>query len=677
MDDKSVVAGSATRLQLLKSRLKIAKDFCKKPHDTWKAWTQEYNISNWDDTASIKDTVRIGYVFRKVESDLPAIFDDQPDVFIKGRNAQTKEVEPIINSIYDYLWDVQELEEKLEDVGTYFILLGMGFISSPWVTKTKQVQQLILTPTTDAEGKQVLNETGQPQMEESQQPMEVPIVDNPQAIAENPFKLYFSPETKFSTIMDYEHCPYYFKEMTMTQDEIKAKFGKEIDSAETLKLNNDDDSGAKVNKSVEYDPVIVKDDLKRSTVYEYYGSLPEEYAKDIKDEDGSSVPWAYDKDYHIFLTSNEELEAEECEYDVKPLFVVGNYGLANKFWRFGEAKHLMPLIQEKEFYRTQVLKHTRKMANPKALLPVNAQVDEDNFRNPKAGSIVKFAGPTAPAYLQPSSLGKEVFEGINLVETDLEKQSATFDLGSGGAQSTVKTPKGIEVYAAAADKNIERKRKKMARLIKHLIIFQFKQLAQNWKPDDAKVIPVLSGNEITNLEVGEQVLQLIGGVGQLYNLDIEIESMSMNRALQKQDAIDLFTLATQNPFIFDVQQMAKDLLMNGYGKKDPDRYMLPPDKVEQVLKMQMPRRDVRVTVQADAATPVGERILENENIVKPQQVMANSVRNQPTPPELDPNHPNLQQNQLIDPNTGLPPAQQQSTQSQPTVQPTQGGGPHA
>lgn len=561
---------SEERLQLLKSRLTIAKAWSKKPHAAWKKWISEYNIDDIQDTDEIRDKVRIGYVFRKTESELPAIFDDQPELFIKGRTQAVRDIEPLIQSTYDYLWDIQRMEDVIENAGVYFEVLGMGFVESPYVTKTKKVKEMVDQPVVDPmTGQPMINPaTGQPMMQQVEQVLEVPIIDNPQAEAGDPFKYHFSPETKFAPILTYENCPYYFKEKVMTEEEIEAKFGKEVDANETLKTE-DADTDTETNS----DSKVVKGDMKRKTTYEYYGCLPEELAKGIIDDKGNEVEWTYDKDYHIYLTNDEELKVEENPYEYKPLFLVGNYGLANKFWKFGDAKHLMPLVQELQMYRSQILQHTRKMANPKPLIEINSAIDEKAFSDPRVGKPVKYTG-VAPSYLSPSPLGKEVEVGVQQARIDLEKTSPSFDLSGGGGTSQVKTPKGIQVFSEAADKGVRRKRKKISRLIRELIIFQFKQISQNWKPEDEKTIDVMADGNTESVKVDQSVLDVLGHPQILNKLDIEVESLSINRVQQKQDALNLWDTVKDRPDVFNITEVAKDLMQNGYGKKDADRYLI-------------------------------------------------------------------------------------------------------
>lgn len=575
---------STSRLGLVKSRLSVAKSWCKKPHDAMKQWIKEYEISDISDTEEVRDKVRIPKIFRQVESDLPAIFDDQPELFIKGKG-KNRVLDPLFDSMYDYLWSKQNLEEVVEDAATYFCLIGMGFVDSPWVTKNKQVVQSqdVQQPVIDPSTKQPVLDplTQQPQMETVSQDVtyDVPYVDNPQAETKDPFKVFFSPETKFAIELDYAHCPYYVEEFTMTPEEVKARFDKEVDATEVMDTDMAD-TNAEIDKLGEY-----KDDMKRVTVYRYYGCLPEAHAKNIKD----SPNWTYDKDYLIWFTNSTELLAEECPYDVKPLHILGNYGLANKFWKYGDAKYLRVLVSELEQYRAQILKHTRKMANPKPMMPSDADVDEAAFQDPNVGRIVKYT-PSAtgdkPYYLAPPNLGQEVAVGINMVRTDIEQASGSFELAQGGSQSQVRTPRGIQTFSEAADKNIRRKRKKVARFIRQLLIFQFKQCSMNWVAEDGRTLDIVTGNESEEVPVVKEVLQILGDPDILSKIEIEVESLSVNRVQMKQDALDLFDIIVQHPDVFNVLEAAKDLLQNGFNKKDADRYLLTPEQRDKLMQQQ-------------------------------------------------------------------------------------------
>lgn len=618
--ENSVVVGSDTsslsdRHGLLKARLSLAKAWAEKPHKAWKELIREYEIDDVSETEEIRDKVRIGYIFRRIESDLPSIFDDQPDLFFKGKKSAVEVMEPLFESAYDWLWDIQNLEEVIEDAGLYFLLLGMGFVDSPWVTKTKKVPQEEQRPVIDgATGQPVIDPvTGTPVTRMEVVEYDVPIIDNPVAEVKDPFKLYFSPETKFATVLDYKHCPYYFEEQLMTVDEVEARFGKKVETSEKLKFDDDETLDAS-SKLKEY-----LDDIKRVTVYTYTGCLPKEAAEKIE----SSEAWRYDKEYKVYFTANEELKAEELPYDTKPLHVLGNYGLANKFWKFGDAKHLRPLVDELQAYRTQILRHTRKMANPKMMVPADTvDLDEKALENPNVGTIVKYNVGTSGQkieYLSPSALGSEVATGVGLVRTDLEQTSGAFSLAQGSGVSTVKTPRGIQEYSEAADKNIRRKKKKVARFIRHLLLFQLKQLAQFWKPEDQRTLDIISDGEEESVPVTAEVLNVFGDTNMLAKLDIEVESLSVNKVQIKQDALELFDLAVKTPGVFNLDEMARDLLQNGYGKKDADRYLLTEEQKAQMANSNKESAKVSVSVKSDASTPVGAAILESSGVL-PQGV---------------------------------------------------------
>lgn len=626
--------GSASdRLSLLKSRLKVAKAWAKKPHDAMKKWLSEYEIDNLDDTEEIRDKVRIGYIFRKTESELPAIFDNQPDLYIKGRNPRLRELEGLFGSLYDYLWDIQSLEEKIEHAGLYFILLGMAFVSSPWVTKTKKIKETVEQPVVDELGQPLLDELGQPVLQPVEQEFDVPIVDNPDAEVNDLFKIFFSPETKFNTVLDYEHCPYYFKEKVMTKEEVKARFDKDVEANEKLHTGE-----SEIDTEIDSEMKEHKDDFQRVTVYEYYGVLPENMVEGID----ANEEWRYDKDYHIYFTMNEELDAEESQYDVKPCFVLGNYGTLNKFWKFGDAKHLMPLVQELEQYRSQILTHTRKMANPKPLIDMQSEVDEAVFRDPRVGKPVKYSG-VKPEYLSPAPLGREVQVGVDMARTDLEKTAPSFDLASSGGQSQVKTPRGIQVFSEASDRAVRRKRKKIARFIRHLIVFQLGQIATNWTPEDAKKIEIDGEEE----EITTEVLQVLGDPNVLNQLDIEIESLSVNRVQMKQESLELFDLAAQHPELFNLTEMAKDLIENGYNKRDADRYLISEEqkaqmilqKFVQALSLQNP--ELAATVMQYIQNPELMKLLVSENETPPSQEGKPNIESRPRNGEALPPLPEI------------------------------------
>ena len=561
------------RLSLLKSRLEVAKAWSKKPHEAWKKWIAEYNIDNFDDTAEIRDKVRIGYVFRKTENENASIFDDQPDLFLKGKTQDSQVAEDVANGGYDYLWDTQLLEEKIEDTGVYFEVIGMGMISSPWKVKLKKVVQTEQQQVLDELGQPILDEMGQPLTQDIETPYMVPEIDRPDATVENPFKIHFSPETKFDYIMSSANCPYYFKEDTWQKERIEATFNKKVEAGEKLKTS-DSDTDEVIDTTYEKGTEIISDDLKRATVYEYYGTLPEDIAKGIQDKEGNPIEWSWDREYHIFFTKNEELDAEGCPYNRYPLHVLGNYGLANTFWKFGDTKHLMPLVQELEMYRSQILNHTRKMANPKPLIEMQSEVDEDAFNDPRVGKPVKYIG-IKPEYLSPGNLGQEVGVGIEQVRTDLEKTSPSFDLAGGGGQSQVKSPRGIATYAEAADKSSRRKKKKVSRFIRQFIIFQLMQLGMNWTPDSGKTLSIAGKEE----PVTEDVLAVLRDPEILAKLDIEVESLSVNRVQMREEATSLWDIAVSAPNIFNIQEVARDLVQNGYNKRDADRYLVSMDQM--------------------------------------------------------------------------------------------------
>ena len=619
--------GKEELLSLLKSRLSVAKAWAKKPHNSVKEFIREYEIEDLDDTDELRDKIKIGYIFRHTESDIPGIFDNQPELVISGRRSTADDIVGPVKSAYNYLWDIQDLEEKIENATVWFEVGGMGYIKSPWVTKTVKVEE--------EEPQQVMLEDGTMGENISKVVREVPTYDAPRAYVVNYFKLYFSPETKFAPQLSAENCPYLFEEVITTKEEIKATYGKDVDTNERLKLEDMDDWEGETDRNTQ----ILADDLSRVTKYEYYGTLPKENAPDKE-------LWSYDKEYHVVLTSSQLIKVEECEYPYYPYFILGNYGMSHKFWKFGDAKHLRPLQNELEKYRSQILEHTRKVANPKLLKPGASAINDAELRDPTPGSIVNYTGD-APSFLQPPQLGVEVGIGIKEVRQDLEKTSGSFDLSSGSSQSTVRTPRGISVFSEAADKNLRRKRKKVSRFIRQLLIFQLIQLGTYWKPEDEHTLSILGdssqGQPNQIMPVTENILNIFRSVDNMYNLDIDTESVSLNKTQIRQDLLTLFDLAKENPDVFNREEIGKMILSRGFDVKQPDNFLTTPEQKKALAESSTPPIKKTVSVTADANTPAGAMLLElegalppgtAENVITETQQLVNSVKNAPNPEEL-------------------------------------------
>ena len=54
----------------------------------------------------------------------------------------------------------------------------------------------------------------------------------------------------------------------------------------------------------------------------------------------------------------------------------------------------------------------------------------------------------------------------------------------------------------------------------------------------------------------------------------------------RQDAVELWDATKDRPDIFNIRELAKDLLQNGYGKKDADRYLISQDEMAQMIIQQ-------------------------------------------------------------------------------------------
>lgn len=541
-------------LQLLLGRLRLAKAFCKDTHDNWKKHLKDYKIETVveaiKNSEQIRSALQIPYIFTTVESELPSIFDKMPELIITGKGKRDKELGQISNSIYDYLKEKLALEEKIEDDAIYYSLIGFAVERIKWETKTKKVKESEVVNITDESGNVVENQ-------EVLNEYNSPVKDDPDTDTVNPFKMYFSPESKFT--VEGDKIPYLFEETSLTPDEVKEYYDKEIESDSSLDLSDyevkeEDFKGE------------AKDDLKRVKVFKYYGTIPQKLAPE-------KSKWSCEKVYHIDFYSKEILKKEENPYKSKPYRFLGNYGIPLDFFKFGEARVLRLLEQELSLRRSQMVDYADRFANPKTIVPTTTTFDEKAWKDPSISTIARYDGQQPPAYVIPPEIPAVVIQAERTAREDLQMVSRTLEITRGGNQSIVKTATGQSIFAEAAEKKYRRSRKKIGRFIKSIVRFLLELALINYPEEKVFLITDQEGNdqEIDMATVKEKM----AGYGSIFDIDILPETVTSNKDVLRAQAIDLYD-RTKDDLLINRQEIIKDMLTIGFDRKDTEKYIKQP-----------------------------------------------------------------------------------------------------
>ena len=542
------------------SRLSLSKAFSLKWRKEVKKWLKDYEIDSLDgvDFPDLHNKMQIPYIFSTIESALPAMFERVPNVVMMQRGKLDKEVTEFADQIWDYVKERMKMEEKIEEIGMMMLITGMGNIKWGWNLVTEEVDgQPEMVDITNDDGTVI----GQ---QEVMNKVQVPVKDEPFIKWHDFNKIHFSPESRFVMDDDENDIPYIICENTMTADEVEYEYGlkpkdEDMEKIDFEKFGPDADINEKK---------IVAADRERVNVYEYYGTLPKDYA----DEN-----WRPDKVYYIAFIKSKAKRAKEVEK--KPVNIIGNYGAFNKFWKFGEPKTLRELEQDISLGRSRMA-DIRDKYGQKIAIPQGTDVDERALKRPADFTILRYIGNTAPTYLNPPPLPETLLIGLQQSRSDIQLVSAQLDLSRGGSSSVVNTATGQQIFAEATEKRIDRKRRKIAKLIKYIAKNVLKMCADNWEVEKFAQITDSTPEEVAPL------VEKLKGIGEDYDIRIDTESITINKETQSAQAIALYDKTKDDPNV-NSQEILKEALKIGFNQKDYDRFLnsfVSPDQAMQALE---------------------------------------------------------------------------------------------
>lgn len=547
-------------INLLSSRLKLAKKFGEKWRKLVDKWLDDYEIESFDkiDHDDLYNKLQIPYIFSTVESNLPAMFETMPQLIMTHRGKRDEEFTKWVEQIWEYLVERLSLEEKIEDGGTMLLITGLMSFITGWCSETEEVE--------DEQEVEIKNDLGEVvEKQVVKKPIEVLVKDLPYVNMPDYDRIFFSPESKFTVDDDENKIPYFFFHETMDPDAVKDKYKvapTEKAYFDVTKLDNKMD--------IE-DGDLVKSDLRRVNVYHYYGQLPKKQAPK-----GWKSRYVY---YAVF--AGKQLLEEPKLVSKKPLVLQGNYGTPVKFHRFGEPKVLRELEQDISLGRSVMADYRDKMAT-KLFMPKDAEFDEASLKSPRKFATVKSTSNVPPSYIQPPPVPSAVGETINQDRTDIQMSSAQLDISRGGDSNTVQTATGQQIFQNAVERRINRKRKKIGAAIKALAKQILLLCAVNWDVDTFAKI-----TDDQDLQKVSDYVEKLKDIGNDYDVDIEVETIMTNRATRSAQAIAFYKEIKDDPLV-NREEILKFVIETGFGRKDPERFintMVTPTQVSRVLEM--------------------------------------------------------------------------------------------
>lgn len=542
-------------LPLLEHRFQQAKDFTKDFQSMVKKAVEDYEVkqSQEEISASIVNAttrydIKVPYIFATHESFMASVFERLPAVIFKGRGSKDSEKKEIVEASYEYIMDKVDMESHLNTSIWWFILAGFMSIHVGYKVDVDTLPQ-------------INEETGEPIIdEESGKALEQSIYNYDDPILEDgdPEKEYYSPDSRFS--IDTSNVPYYFRSMPMSREDIIDTFGEEY--ADKVKYDMEVTSdGGKLDTNLE-------SEINRASVKLYHGRLPDS-VKDDPIFKKNKITFDRKKDYYVAFAGGCIMAVEEMNLG-KSARIARWYGIPNKFFGFGIGKTLAPFQKELSLRRSQQLRYADHYAFPKVAVPNDVEVDDAGITDPRSGKVIKYDSKgKAPEYLVPPSQPEGVAVAEAKAREDAQFISGLLDLAKGQQDTnTVDTATGQQIFAEAAEKKVTRAKKLIGEWYRSVVILLLKNAQANWNQEKIVSITDNEGNE-------KDVVLSRDGLKDINfdtDIDIDIESVSINKDVLRQQAIALYEKTKDDPMV-DRKKVFRKLLRDGFNENDADGYI--------------------------------------------------------------------------------------------------------
>lgn len=530
-------------LDNLKARYEVAKNFTKDYHEQVKQAVKDYKAENPEVALDKVDVVEVSQnkykltyplIFVNHEAMMASMFDRVPELIISGKGKKDEEKKLKIIAAYEYLKDKLSFEWILNDVAWWFILAGMATAHATYDQQSKQV------PVIDEMGQPMMDADGNPLTREEYQ------FDDPVVEVGDPLKEVYSPESKFT--VDFDKVPYYFRESLMDPEEVKRVYKKDVEADATIDISND-----KKSEST---------DLQRVRVRFYYGNVP-------KENKGEVDEWSYDAKYFVVMTEKKILHKEK----INQLYCKGLklHGVPNEFFGFGLAKLLRRSQNEKSTRRSQQIRYADVMSMPKVAIDETTKVDENAINDPRVGVALLYS-EKKPEYMVPPPMPDTLIAAEQHVDSDAQQISGLMDLSTGSQQTMTDKATGQAIFAEASERRVRTARRKLIEFYKQLVIMVLKLAQEKW--DTVKMAA------ITDEEGNEQQVEVSSGDLKDINFDTDIdidgESMIVNKDILRQQAIELYNI-TKDDALVERTEVFKDLMSTGFNKRNPEKYIASPE----------------------------------------------------------------------------------------------------
>lgn len=587
--------------------------------DTWKLMVDLYSgkhFSGMDLSQGDKIMINVAFSTKNVIS--PSVSINRPKVAVHGRRPEHEVPATLAEQAVNYWWHKYRFQPEIRRAVDDFIISGHGWAKvgyryveaqRPASFEERQAQFDQLSAEASAKAAADPNGVGALPSDEE---LAAQLTDTvPEVIEDRPFVERVSPQDIFidPEATSVEDLKWIAQRIVMPLADVKQNQG--FDVAARNKVQADSSLNPRWRDKKDGRAAEMSDGVARATVWEFYDLR----AKTIS----------------VFAEAGEGFLVKPTALPYRygnPFVFLANYNVPDRFYPIGDLEMLEPIQRELNETRSQMMNHRKRynrkyIANRTYLDEAAMQAlesDEDN--------AIVFIDNETPLgeVVQPlpiTSTPPEFYNYSQIIESDMDLVSAVSEYQRGSIGETRRT---ATEAAMIQDSVNARSADKLAAI-------------EIWLGEIAERVVMLAQQFLT----GEQTIRVLGPLqGQEWisftredmdgEFDFEVEAgstqprsdtMRRQTALQLAQVLSPYVNMTVNP-----QELVRYVLEDGFGIKDPSRFLLNP---------------MAMGVDPQTGMPMDPNAVLQQQGMQPQGVMPPSNALPQSGPNMDPGLQTTQQ----------------------------------
>ena len=556
----------ADEFEIVKRRIEAAQRWRDEMgYDSlWRRMTDLYRGRHWPRGARGEDMITVNLAFSTINVIAPSVSVNHPKIVVTPNSQENQDRSAFVEAVVNHLWRHHDFRKPFRRAVKDFLIFGHSWTKVGW--KFLEQERTLGEGERDEMLEEALGEAdafaaedpiaagGLPTDDEMAanipQTAMMVVEDQPFVERISPFDIFVDPE---ATCMD--DAKWIAQRIVRPLKE--AQDDRRYRAAARRNLSADSLSYPMYAVSVRQQQEEYLDTEERCVVYEYY---------DITNNTLSVIPQSGDQ----FLI---DPIAMPYAYG-QPFVMMRNYDIPDYFYPMGDLEALESLQLELDKTRSQMMNARKRYArkylyHERSFGPEGREAlesDQDGRLVPVVDENKPLAETVVPMPQTP--LSPEIYNMSEIVEGDINTVSGVSEYARGQMPEIRRTATEASIIADAGN---ARAADKLATV--ELAIAQIGR----------RVIQLMQ-----QFMTGEQMAQVSDKAGSLFvpyarddivgEYDFTVEAGStqpMNDTIRKQQAVSLLNaMAPLVGTVIDPTALAKHVLMNGFGIKDPDKFIM-------------------------------------------------------------------------------------------------------